>query len=285
MNHPEFGQLVLSGKHYYPDMFQEVTTVAQQDFQSTLGNIPIDLITISCDGVTQEPYERYRRHGVIENVFKFMADSKQHKSEHTKVIWKYIVFNHNDTDEELLKAQELADLYDIDELHFVLTNTDNGSKRFLVHNLHEFPIRSNKARVINAAALQKIKYDLSDNLNSRNLKQKSLQGWIDKLAITNGNLLVCEGWLFDRKSELGNLEVRINDGRFYKALSIKETRVDVAEHFGHNVSSECGFVAQLPIPADEQSFAVELRATVGEQQVLFQLPKITLEKRIPITMT
>lgn len=285
LNHPEFGQLVLLGKQYYPEMFQEVTTVAQKDFQSTLGNIPIDLITISCDGVTQEPYERYRRHGVIENVFKFMEDSKQHKSEHTKIIWKYIVFNHNDTDEELLKAQQLADLYDIDELHFVLTNTDNGSKRFFAHNLHEFPLQSSKARVINAAALQKIEYDLSDKIKRRSLNKKSLRGWIDKLFITNGNQLICEGWLFDKKAGLSGLEIRINDGRFYKAISIKEERVDVSEHFDNKFSKECGFVAQLPISEEEQhAFSVELLATVGDKQIRYEIPRMTLEKRIPISM-
>lgn len=285
LNHPEFGQLVLSGKQYYPEMYQEVTTVAQQDFRSTLANIPIDLITISCDGVTQEPYERYRRHGVIDNVFEFMADSKKYKSENTKVIWKYIVFDHNDTDEELLKAQELADFYDIDELHFVLTNTDNGSKRFFTHNLHEFPLSSKKARLINAAALQKIKHDLSDNINRRSLNRGSLKGWIDKLVITNGNLLVCEGWLFDKKAELSDLEIRINSQRSYKAMSIKEERIDVSEHFCNKISKDCGFVVQLPISEEDlYAFSVELLATVGDKQICYKIPTITIEKKIPISM-
>ena len=285
LNHPEFGQLVLSGKQYFPNMYQEVTTVAQKDFKATLDNIPIDLITISCDGISQASYERYRRHGVIENVFKFMEDSKQYKSKITKIIWKYIVFSHNDSDEELVKAQEIAELYDIDELHFVLTNTDNGSKRFLVDNLHEFPLRSSKARVINAAALQKVKYDLSDKIKRRSLNKKSLKGWIDKLAITNGNLLVCEGWLHDSENTLTDLEIRINDQRFYKALSISEVRVDVAEHLGNQTAQKCGFLAQLPIPDDLQSsFTVELLATVGDKQIRFEIPKISVGKRIPISM-
>ncbi|MBJ7552105.1 radical SAM protein [Marinomonas ostreistagni] len=285
LNHPEFRQLVLIGKQFYPEMFQEVTTVAQKGFLETLGNTPIDLITISCDGVTQESYERYRRHGVIENVFNFMEDSKKFKSKNTKVIWKYIVFSHNDTDEELLKAQQLSDLYDIDELHFVLTNTNNGSKRFYAHNLNKFPISSGKTRVINAAALQKVEHDLINKINNRSLNKNSLMGWIDKLFITNGNHLVCEGWLFDIESKLSSLAIRINNQSFFQAISIREIRVDVSEYFDNKVSKESGFIAQLPIEDGlKNELSVELLATVGEEEVRYLIPKITLDKRIPISM-
>lgn len=283
LNHPEFGELVALAKQYYPNLIQEVTTVAQQDFRTVLENAPIDVITISCDGVTQAPYEHYRRHGVIEKVFEFMADSRRYKSAQTKIVWKYIVFSHNDTDEELIKAQELADLYEIDELHFVLTNTDNGSKRFLTNNLHEFPLRSNRARVLNAAALQKIQQDLTSIIPARSLNKGVFKGWIDKLFITNGNLLICEGWLFGDGQAATSIEIGINGQRFYPAQSLTENRIDVAEHFNQPAMRYSGFVAQLPMPQALSSFSMEIIAKINDVEVTYKFPiHLVQSDRIPL---
>jgi MoaA/NifB/PqqE/SkfB family radical SAM enzyme len=59
-------------------------------------------LNVSIDGATQETYEIYRKGGnietVFENVWKLLALKKQYNAESPVVIWKYVVFGHNEED-------------------------------------------------------------------------------------------------------------------------------------------------------------------------------------------
>ncbi len=46
------------------------------------------------------------------------------------VRWKYILFEHNDSTDEILEAQRLANEVGADEMQFVLSHTSNRSRRF-----------------------------------------------------------------------------------------------------------------------------------------------------------
>lgn len=282
LNHPDFSELVTVVKNYYPNAYQEVTTVAQADFKSVVGDVPIDLITISCDGVTQNAYEKYRRNGVIDNVFKFMEDSKKYKSNVTKIIWKYILFNHNDSDDNIIDAQNIADKFDIDELHFVFTNTDNQSLRYSAGNVSDVPIISSKARVVNAAALQKVERNYLSSCKNRSLNKSSITGWIDKLYSTNGGLLVCEGWALSKSENdlIVGLSMSIKSGRSYQAISVSEPRVDVAESLDLPEKVGCGFVVQIPIETElTETFKIQLSILTDREVISYSIPIINEKSR------
>lgn len=70
----------------------------------------LDVLKVSCDGVSQEVYQKYRVGGevkrVFENIEKVIRKKKQLSSEKPRIIWKYLVFKHNQSEAE--KARELA---------------------------------------------------------------------------------------------------------------------------------------------------------------------------------
>lgn len=73
-------------------------------------------LKIALDGASQETYSIYRKHGsfdkVIANIKKINHFKKQYNSEFPKLIWKFIVFGHNE--HEILLAKELAKQYNMD---------------------------------------------------------------------------------------------------------------------------------------------------------------------------
>lgn len=70
-------------------------------------------IVVSIDGATQETYQIYRRKGNINNVFQNIEMINKYKnkynSEYPKLIYKFIVFGHNEHEIELAK-QKAKDL-------------------------------------------------------------------------------------------------------------------------------------------------------------------------------
>jgi hypothetical protein len=225
-----------------------VTTVAQVDFSTKIGNAPLDNIIISCDGVNQKNYEKYRVHGELDKVFKFMQYAALYKNRKTRVTWKYILFEHNDSVDEIETAQELAEEFSIDDLLFVITNTKNRSQKFTLENLGDFPIRSSKARVMPCAGLQRIKTKYIANNENLTLASGTTEGYIDKVYKINSGHLVCEGWSIGKNGlPLISLKGKIDDGSYINATSISEKRDDVKKLLPAK-SSNIGFVLYLPYP-------------------------------------
>lgn len=77
------------------------------------------LMWVSIDGASQEVYEIYRRGGdfnkVIENIKMINRYKEKYNSEFPKIVYKFIVFGHNE--HETLKAKEIADSLGIDILY------------------------------------------------------------------------------------------------------------------------------------------------------------------------
>lgn len=69
-------------------------------------------LTISCDGATQDVYEKYRRGGnldlVFENLTRISAEKKRRKSVFPWIIAKYAIFDHNWHQCILFKEKSLA---------------------------------------------------------------------------------------------------------------------------------------------------------------------------------
>jgi len=97
----------------------------------------IDEVTFSIDGATPASYVKYRQRGDFEKAIRFlrmMADQKHAAHLDVPVLnWRYILFNWNDSDDEMDRARALASEMGIDRLCWEITDhpEEAFSRRFL----------------------------------------------------------------------------------------------------------------------------------------------------------
>ena len=97
----------------------------------------IDEVTFSIDGATAESYVKYRQRGDFEKAIRNLraaADEKRQTGRDLPFLnWRYILFTHNDSDEEMDLARKLAAEIGVDRLCWELTDHPENlfSKRFV----------------------------------------------------------------------------------------------------------------------------------------------------------
>jgi Radical SAM superfamily/Iron-sulfur cluster-binding domain len=102
-----------------------------------LVNSGIDEVTFSIDGATPASYAVYRKRGDFDKAIRNLraaADEKRRGGRDVPFInWRYILFTHNDSDEEMQRARTLATEIGVDRLCWELTDhpEDMFSRRFL----------------------------------------------------------------------------------------------------------------------------------------------------------
>lgn len=132
LTHPDLAGLCRLAKSYYPKSYLTVGTNANGRFTAELAEAGIDEMVCSIDGVDQASYEVYRRGGRFDLAYRFLrevAAAGGDGSQPIRVVWKYILFEHNDSNEQLIRAQEMARDAGVDELHFVFTRNGPASRR------------------------------------------------------------------------------------------------------------------------------------------------------------
>jgi MoaA/NifB/PqqE/SkfB family radical SAM enzyme len=96
----------------------------------------IDEVTFSIDGASQDTYVRYRQRGKFDLAtanLRAMADEKAKAGRDVPQLnWRYILFNWNDSDEEMETARRLATEFGVDRLTWEITDhpEDSFSRRF-----------------------------------------------------------------------------------------------------------------------------------------------------------
>jgi hypothetical protein len=95
--------------------------------------ILVDRMILSIDGAREESYRKYRVNGSLANALSKMATlvavcDRLGNRKRIEIIWQYILFEWNDTDEELSQARQLASALGV-PLKWVFTHTA-ASKRF-----------------------------------------------------------------------------------------------------------------------------------------------------------
>src|SRR5829696_3648687 len=96
----------------------------------------IDEVTFSIDGASQETYARYRQRGKFDvalSNLSAMADEKAKSGRDVPQLnWRYILFNWNDSDQEMARARTLAADNGVDRLCWEITDhpEDSFSRRF-----------------------------------------------------------------------------------------------------------------------------------------------------------
>jgi Iron-sulfur cluster-binding domain len=110
----------------------------------------IDEVTFSIDGATQESYEKYRQRGKLEVAFTNLAAMADEKRKHGRDLpflnWRYILFNWNDSDEEMNLARKRAAELGVDRLCWELT--DHPENAFSRHFLPGKPDLENIRREV-----------------------------------------------------------------------------------------------------------------------------------------
>ncbi len=255
--HDNFTALFNAVKHGSPESMQVVTTTGNVDFESTIANTRPDRIVVSCDGTRQATYEKYRRGGNLAQVMKFMRDCKTIGQPGIVLEWKYILFEHNDQDEEILEAQAIADEIGVDSLLFIVTNSKWQSTRFTVSNIHEFPLVSKAASISPAAALGAIDKE-SYGLTGRPPDKQSF-GVIDVCNFTVGNIMNVEGWALDISGKYATRMELLLDGQVVADLSTGFQRTDVARVHEQAQGPHCGFVFKVPVAPDNLPRSVVVR--------------------------
>jgi Radical SAM superfamily len=96
----------------------------------------IDEVTFSLDGASQETFAIYRQRGDFEKAIRNLraaVDEKRRRAQDVPFInWRYILFTHNDSDEEMERARALAQDIGVDRLCWEITDHPENmfSRRF-----------------------------------------------------------------------------------------------------------------------------------------------------------
>ena len=130
-----------------------VSSNGNAEFNEEIVTSGLDKIKLAIDGITQEVYARYRKNGSLKKVLDLTKNiavyRKKINSRNPTIIWQYLLFDYNDSDEELLKFQQMAIDYEVNQIRIVYTRTSNYSKR----NPDDFP------RIFPDVIIHKLKTD------------------------------------------------------------------------------------------------------------------------------
>ena len=128
---PGLGEMIRATKELYPYAFTKVTTHGNYPFRSWILESGLDLLRLSIDGAFPETYSKYRVGGTLDAALDLMrniSDQRRRTGASLRMEWKYLLFEWNDSDEEMLEAARLADEVDAD-LRFCLTHSPGRSNR------------------------------------------------------------------------------------------------------------------------------------------------------------
>jgi hypothetical protein len=118
----------------FPKSYASICTHANLDFAKDMIDAGLNQIIYAIDGMDQESYAPYRVHGNFDKAYRFMksfSTAVRARRIKTDTVWKYVLFRHNDSPEQLLKAQELAREAEISQLRFVITQLGPMSTRIV----------------------------------------------------------------------------------------------------------------------------------------------------------
>jgi Radical SAM superfamily len=127
-------------KSRYPHVYLYTSTnglAFTEDGARRLARSGIDEVTFSIDGARQDTYVQYRQRGdfdkAIRNLTALLDEKRTRGLDVPFVNWRYILFTHNDSDEEMDLARKTAAAIGVDRLSWEITDHPENmfSRRFV----------------------------------------------------------------------------------------------------------------------------------------------------------
>ena len=127
-------------KSRFPHIYLYTSTnglALSEDGARRLARSGIDEVTFSIDGARQETYVQYRQRGdfakAIRNLTAVVDEKRKNALDVPFVNWRYILFSHNDSDEEMDLARKMAAEIGVDRLCWEITDHPENmfSRRFV----------------------------------------------------------------------------------------------------------------------------------------------------------
>ncbi len=121
---PEVWNMIRLTRSLFPASYLSMCTHANLDFADHMVDAGLSQIIYAIDGIDQESYAPYRIHGDFDSAYRFMKEfstAARARRLKTDTVWKYVLFRHNDSPEQLLQAQEMAREAQVSQLRFVIT--------------------------------------------------------------------------------------------------------------------------------------------------------------------
>jgi hypothetical protein len=126
-------------KSRYPHIYLYTSTnglAFTEDGARRLARSGIDEVTFSIDGARQDAYVQYRQRGdfakAIRNLTALVDEKRKSRRDVPFVNWRYILFTHNDSDEDMDLARKMASDIGVDRLNWEITDHPENmySRRF-----------------------------------------------------------------------------------------------------------------------------------------------------------
>lgn len=269
LEHPDFQELCQMLNRAFPSAQVNLVTNGNHIASETLSGCNLAEIIVSIDGAEQSSYEQYRMRGDINRSVAFATDAKK-MLPNSRVIWKYILFSHNDSDRELLLAQEMAAKMGVDEIRFTHTEYGPASKRLSDPSSSRIPLALDIASldshslvsgIVEVARLQAVKSPSKRGILRplrRLLKevQPKLNHKIDRVCLISRNnqyFISIDGWMI-KKNAAAWAGIRIGDS--VKEINCIFRRPDVMRI--HQTSMPSGFRELIPIQEHALSSDLQL---------------------------
>lgn len=131
---PDIWDMVRMAKSMFPKSYLTMCTHANVNFSEDMVDAGLNQIIYAIDGMSQESYAPYRVHGDFDKAYNFMksfSTAVRARKAKTDTVWKYVLFRHNDSPEQLRRAQELAQEAQITQLRFIITQLGPMSTRIV----------------------------------------------------------------------------------------------------------------------------------------------------------
>jgi hypothetical protein len=210
--HPGFARFVESARNETPAARQRLITSGNFDYLKSTKNVGLDEIFVSCDGIYPENYVKYRIGGDVRLPLAFMREARrQAGNRRQKIVWKYILFEFNDSDDEIYAAQRMAQDIGVDLLMFVFTHSAYHSQRYSAANASQFPILF--YNVATSATPIHERESIAAVPNGWRLIQrhrwKDGMCMLDEVAVIGGGALRVRGWAL-AKTRIDAIEVEVN---------------------------------------------------------------------------
>ena len=122
LNH-QYPSMIRFARGAMPNLTMSMDTNSNQPFK--IEYLSLNWVNCSIDGSDQDSYGMYRRGGRFSKALEFMrfgAEMKKREKSKCQIKWKYILFDSNDSDECMHRAQHIAIDLGIDELDFIITH-------------------------------------------------------------------------------------------------------------------------------------------------------------------